>query len=73
METLTLDRRLDLPPAEMRCPKQGCERTFTCDACLHTHLVRRYKVRYAEVFGRVNDAWVEFCDDHADCSPSMLG
>jgi hypothetical protein len=60
-------------PAAVRCPKPGCGRTFSCDGCLHAHLVRRYQVRYADAFGPVHDAWVEFCDEHRGMSPSALG
>lgn len=58
---------------DMTCPRPGCDRTFACDACMHAHLVRRYNVRYAEVFGPVSEAFVHFCDEHEGVSPSMLG
>lgn len=58
---------------EVPCPRQGCDRSFTCDACLHAHLLRRYGVRYVDVFGPTQDAWLHFCDDHAGAPPSMLG
>jgi hypothetical protein len=50
----------------------GCDRVFNCDACLHIHLVRNYRLRHAEVFGPTHDAWVAFCERHQDCSPGML-
>ena len=55
------------------CPKPGCGRSFTCDACLHLHLMRNYKMRWVDVYGSGRDAWVAFCDQHASCTPSMLG
>ncbi|HEV8361232.1 MAG TPA: hypothetical protein VGR28_12340 [Candidatus Thermoplasmatota archaeon] len=57
----------------MRCPMDGCELEFRCDACLHVHLVSSYNVRYVDVFGPHDEAWLDFCDDHAACTPSMLG
>lgn len=66
-------RTTTAPTAGVRCPNPGCARTFSCDGCLHAHLVRRYQVRYADAFGPVHDAWIEFCDDHRGMSPSALG
>lgn len=65
---------VDMPDTRttpVRCP--ACQQTFACDACLHVHLVRRYNTRYADVFGRTPEAFVAFCERHADCSPAMLG
>ena len=57
----------------VRCPMAGCTRVFACDACMHAHLMRNYRLGYAEVFGPNQEAWVDFCDDHAACTPSALG
>lgn len=57
----------------VKCPDPACGRTFACDACLHAHLLRRHNVRYGEVFGPTHEAWLSFCEQHADVSPTMLG
>jgi hypothetical protein len=57
----------------VRCPNPGCARTFTCDACLHVHLMRSYRVKYADAFGAPHEAWLDFCEEHAHFTPSMLG
>jgi hypothetical protein len=40
---------------------------------MHGHLVRRHNARYADAFGAQHEAYVDFCPQHAACSPSMLG
>lgn len=62
-----------LHATDMRCPTPACARTFGCDACLHAHLLRRHQARYSEAFGRVDEAFLGFCDEHVGVSPSMLG
>jgi len=57
----------------VNCPAVGCERAFACDACLHGHLGRRHDARYVDAFGPHDAALVDFCPQHASCSPSMLG
>lgn len=61
-----------LPDAGVKCPNPDCAEVFTCDVCLHVHLVNRYATRYADVYGPVHDAYVELCDEHAACSTGML-
>ncbi|MCA1814646.1 MAG: hypothetical protein LC624_12000, partial [Halobacteriales archaeon] len=55
------------------CPNPGCARSFACDACMHGHLVRRHNARYVDAFGPTHESLVDFCAEHAACSPSMLG
>lgn len=68
MATSTLTVKSEVP-----CPNPQCEQVFTCDACLHVHLLEQYNARYADAFGAPHDAWVDFCDEHAHFTTSMLG
>ena len=57
----------------VHCPNPACDRSFSCDACLHVHLRRRYNQSYADAFGRTDVEMLDFCSEHKGCSPSVLG
>lgn len=57
----------------LRCPSQECNEAFPCEVCLNVHLVDLHGVRYADIFGAQDPAFAEFCSNHQDLSPSVLG
>lgn len=70
---MAMSTTVDVEASTMSCPNPACTRSFACDACLHAHLVRRHDARYADAFGRVDEAFLHFCDDHGGFTASMLG
>lgn len=57
----------------LHCPSNECVEDFRCEVCLNVHLVDLHGVRYADVFGPQDPAFVAFCASHRNLSPSVLG
>jgi len=63
----------DSGEGNVQCPSAKCSQDFVCEACLNVHLLDLHGVRYVEVFGPQDPAFVRFCNQHADLSPAVLG